>query len=61
MSQRIRNRLHDRDTINARHERLQHAYKYGEYIDEHTTTTLSPKVQKLMDKMLDRFLYGDKK
>jgi len=37
MSERIRDRLTDKDTINARFERLRHAYKYGEYIDEFTT------------------------
>ena len=37
MSLRIRDRLTDRDTIDARHERLRYAYKYGIYIDEHTT------------------------
>ena len=58
---RILDRLQHRDTVDARHERLRHAHKTGEYIDEHTTTNITPKAQKLLDKILDRFLYGDKK
>lgn len=37
MSLRTRNRLTDKETVTARHDRLRFAYKYGEYIDEHTT------------------------
>ena len=37
MSLRIRDNLTDKDIIDARDERLRHAYKYGEYIDEFTT------------------------
>ena len=61
MSLRTRDRLTDRETVTARHERLRHAYKTGDYVDEFTTTTFTPKVQKRMDEILDRFLYGDKK
>lgn len=58
---RILDRLQHKETVTARHERLRHAYKTGEYIDEFTTTNITPQAQKLLDKILDRFLYGDKK
>ncbi len=61
MSQRIRDRAIDIETIDARDERLHHAYETGDYVDEHTTTNITPKVQKRLDEILDRFLYGDKK
>jgi len=65
MSQRIRDRLHDKDNITLRGERFRRSHQIGEYIDEHTTIfgiTLShPKAEKRVQEILDNFLYGDKK
>ena len=37
MSQRIRDNLTDRNTIDSRAERLRKSHQLGFYIDEHTT------------------------
>ena len=64
MSQRIRDRLHDKDTIASRGERFRRSHQIDEFIDEHTTIfgiTLShPKAEKRLNEILDNFLYGGK-
>ena len=42
MTQRIRDLLHDRDTIESRMERLRKAHQTGEYVDQFTTVPLEP-------------------
>lgn len=42
MSLRIRDRLTDKDTIEARMERLRKAHQTGEYVDEFTTIPPEP-------------------
>ena len=42
MTQRIRDRLHDRNTIESRMERLRKAHQTGVYTDEFTTVPLEP-------------------
>ena len=42
MTQRIRDRLHNRDTIESRMERLRKANQTGVYTDEFTTVPLEP-------------------
>ena len=65
MSQRIRDRLLDRNTIDSRGERLRLSHQIGEYVDEHTTifgiTRSHPKAEKRMHEILDRFLNEDEK
>ena len=65
MSQRIRDRLLDRNTIDSRMSRLRLSHQIGEFVDSHTTifgiTGSHPKAEKRMHEILDRFLYGDKK
>ena len=65
MTQRIRDKLTDPDTIKSRMRRFLKSYQIGEYIDEHTTifgiTPSHPNAQKRLNEILDNFLYGDKK
>ena len=65
MSQRIRDNLHDRDTIDSRMSRLRLSHQIGEFVDEFTTifgiTPSHPKAEKRMHEIVDRFLYEDKK
>lgn len=42
MSQRIRERLTDKDNIDSRGERFRRAHQTGEYIDEFTTIPKEP-------------------
>ena len=63
MSQRIRDKIKDKD--GARGERFRLSYQLGEYVDEFTTifgvTPCHPNAQKRLNEILDNFLYGDKK
>ena len=65
MSERIRERLHDRDTITSRGERFRLSHQIGEFYDENTTifgiTPSHPKAEKRVQEILDNFLYGSKK
>ncbi len=65
MTQRIRDRLHDKDTTESRMARFRLSHQIGEFIDEHTTifgiTPSHPGAEKHMHEIIDRFLYGDKK
>ena len=64
MSQRIRDRLTDRDTIESRGERFRRSHQLGEFIDGHTTvfgiTPCHPNAKKRFNEILDNFLYGEK-
>lgn len=63
MSQRIHNKIQDKD--GARGERFRLSHQLGEFVDEHTTifsiTPSHPKAEKRLKEILDNFLYGDKK
>ena len=56
MSLRTRDRLTDRKTVTARHERLRHAYKTGDYADEFTTVLPIPHRPKTADELRRDFL-----
>ena len=59
MSQRIRDRLHNRDTIESRGERFRKAHQTGEFVDEFTTVEPEPwqvtlaRLPKCMQKKLE--------
>ena len=65
MSQRIRDNLTNRNTIDSRGERLRKSHQIGEFIGEHMTvfgiTPSHPGAEKRMHEIVDRFLYEDKK
>ena len=65
MSQRIRDNLTDKNTIDSRGERLRKSHQIGEFVDEHMTvfgiTPSHLQAEKRMHEIVDRFLYGDKK
>ena len=65
MSQRIQDRLHNRDTIESRCERFRLSHQLGEFVDEHTTvfgvTQSPPQAQKRFNEILDNFLNKDEK
>lgn len=57
--------MRDKDDIESRRfEKIRLSHQLGEYVGEFTTifgvTPCHPKAQKLMDKLIDDFLYGDK-